>query len=153
MRIRKRFKHVLMTTGMLAAAVVAVPMLAGGASAAGPALPTLTTKPTGPVQNCRLIPFDKAEAFKSSTGQVTLVVTGVAPTSGTTVKLVPLVYIRQPEYWGIEVIGCTPAITLPVLTPWAVKQDVTGTVGTAGLEVIGSNQSVKITLAPSKSDG
>jgi hypothetical protein len=150
MRIRTRIRQSLLTAGVLAAAAVAVPVLAGGASAAGTVRPKPTT---GPAQNCRLIPFDKAEAFKATSGQVTLVVTGVAPTSGTTVKLVPLVYVRQPEYWGIQVIGCTPAITLPVITPWAVKQDVTGTVGTAGLEVIGSNQSVKITLAPSKSDG
>jgi hypothetical protein len=144
-------KHVLTTAGMLAATVAALPMLAGGASAAVVG-PTITTKPTGPVQNCRLIPVDKAEAYKSDSGQVTLVVSGVAPYSGTKIKLVPLVYIRQPEYWGIQVIGCSPSISLPVLTPWAVKQDVTGTVGTAGLEVIGSNQSVRITLSPSKSN-
>jgi hypothetical protein len=151
--LRKRMQHVLTAAGMLATAVVAVPVLAGGASAAAAVSPTLTTKPTGPVQNCRLIPFDKAEAYKSDTGQVTLVVTGVAATSGVKVDLVPLVYIRQPEYWGIQVIGCSPQISLPVITPWAVKKDVTATVGTAGLEVIGSNQSVKITLAPSRSDG
>jgi hypothetical protein len=32
------------------------------------------------------------------------------------IKLNPLVYIRQPEYWGIEVVGCLPEVRLPVLT-------------------------------------
>jgi hypothetical protein len=144
--------------GILAAAAVAAaalvqPVLAGGASAARPVPPThptRPTKPTEPAQVCQLISFDKAEVVQSPSGQVTLYVAGLAPSSGVTVKLVPLVYIRQPEYWGIQVIGCSSGTNLTVLTPYVAKADVTSTLGTEGIEVIGTNQSVQI---PVKSTG
>ena len=35
------------------------------------------------------------------------------------IALVPLVYLRQPDYWEIEVVGCLRGLGLPVLTPAA----------------------------------
>jgi hypothetical protein len=42
------------------------------------------------------------------------------------------------------VIGCSSGIGLPVLTPYTAKLDVTHTVGTIGIVVVGANGSLKI---------
>jgi hypothetical protein len=76
-----------------------------------------------------------------------LTVTGVKPSSNTTVRLVPLVYIQQPVYWGIEVIGCQSGIGLPVLSPYKVTYDFTGSLGKCGIEVIGARTAKTIDLA------
>ena len=57
-----------------------------------------------------------------------------------TVQLVPLVFIRQPEYWGIEVVGSVAEIVLPALAPYEVSLSVTSFLGTEGIEVIGANR-------------
>jgi len=60
------------------------------------------------------------------------------------VELLPLIYIRQPEYWGIEVVGCQSGIGLPVMTPYHVTLDISHLLGTVGIEVIGAGASRKI---------
>ena len=55
------------------------------------------------------------------------------------VELVPLVYVQQPDYWGIEVIGCQGGIGLPVKVPYSVVLDITHVLGKDGIEVIGAN--------------
>ncbi|HKR50061.1 MAG TPA: hypothetical protein VJT72_10845 [Pseudonocardiaceae bacterium] len=62
------------------------------------------------------------------------------------VNLVPLAYIRQPEYWGIEVIGCPPEVGLPAIGDYVAKLELNGTMGTRGVEVIGANSSKKINI-------
>jgi hypothetical protein len=58
-------------------------------------------------QSTRLVDFDKAEivTLPIFPPRYVLRVTGVRPWANMEVDLVPLVYIRQPDYWGIEVIG------------------------------------------------
>jgi hypothetical protein len=65
------------------------------------------------------------------------------------VDLVPLVFIQQPEYWGIEVVGRLPGgIGLPVQAPYSVSINLSGITGTKGIEVIGATRSEKIEVPP-----
>jgi hypothetical protein len=67
-----------------------------------------------------------------------LIVSGVKPWVTMKVELVPLIYIRQPEYWGIEVVGCQSGIGLPRQAPYHVSLDISHLRGTIGIEVIGA---------------
>src|SRR5256885_1147555 len=104
-------------------------------------LKTYTKLP--PPASSRLIDFDRAEIVTLRSfppGQV-LKVTGVKPFLNMEVDLVPLVYIRQPEYWGIEVVGRLRGIGLPALDPYSVSLALDGFVGTQGIEVMGATRS------------
>lgn len=82
-----------------------------------------------------------------------LVVSGKKPDPATKVDLVPLAYMRQPEYWGIEVVGSTTGLARPALTPstgsipYSVELNLDGLTGTVGIEVIGANHTEQIPLA------
>src|SRR5690349_18803824 len=86
---------------LLAAGAVAVPTLltAGVASA--------STAPIPASQECSLTDFTQVNILPSphDPHEQRLIVSGILP-AGTTVSLVPLVYIRQPEFWGYEVTAC-----------------------------------------------
>lgn len=99
-------------------------------------------------QSCRQIPFDKAEIRPGIVNDTFfLIVSGEAPCLNMEIKLQPLVYVRQPDYWGIEVVGCLPGgICLPALQPYTVFIPLTGIAGKKGIEVIGSSKSEKIAL-------
>ena len=96
--------------------------------------------------SCRLIDFEKAEVRPGIvSGTYILIVQGIKPYLNMQVNLIPLVYIRQPEFWGIEVTGCLPGgIGLPATEPYTVVLPLNGTIGTKGIEVIGANCSQKI---------
>jgi len=101
-------------------------------------------------ESCRVIDFEVAQvvALDTSPPQHVLIVAGTKPTANLRVDLVPLVYIRQPEYWGIEVVGCRAGdIDLPARAPYTVCLPLTGSMGTEGVEVIGASRSEKIPLA------
>lgn len=102
------------------------------------------------VSQCRLVSFDDAVVVVSGekTKELTLVVSGMRSSTNVQIKLVPVTYIQTPKYWLIEVIGCSVGIGLPVVTPYTVKLDVTHTVGTVGIEVLGSNGSKLIEVFP-----
>jgi Subtilisin inhibitor-like len=108
--------------------------------------PAFQALPTS--QSCRLIDFDSAKVITLRTlpPRHLLVVSGQKPYFNMTVSLSPLVYIKQPEYWGIEVVGCLPEFGLPVVTPYVESLDLAGTIGTCGIEVIGANRSEKIDI-------
>jgi hypothetical protein len=107
-------------------------------------LKTYTKLP--PPGSSRLIDFDRAEivTLDSLPPRHVLKVTGVKPFLNMKVDLVPLVFIRQPEYWGIEVVGRLRGIGLPALAPYTVSTPLDGFVGTQGIEVIGATRSEKI---------
>ncbi|WP_049571155.1 hypothetical protein [Nonomuraea sp. SBT364] len=87
------------------------------------------------------IDFDEARVVPGSVpGTYVLVVSGSKPYANMAVRLSPLVYIRQPDYWGIEVEGTLPGIGLPALAPYTVSLPLDGVVGTAGVEVIGARR-------------
>ena len=142
MTLRKRIGFV-----MAIASVFATPVLVQSATAAP--IPEITISPGEDVvfpeptdsDNCRLITFDSARVVTNPlTGGRTLVVKGYAPYAGTAVRLDPLVYFRQPEYWGIQVIGCMPEMGATVMTPYTARLELTGSMGTLGIEVIGADR-------------
>ena len=97
----------------------------------------------------RLIDFDLAEVvtLESFPPQHVLTVTGTKPFLNMEVDLVPLVFVRQPEYWGIEVVGCLRGIGLPALAHYTDSSPLNGFVGTEGVEVIGATRSQKIEVS------
>jgi hypothetical protein len=96
--------------------------------------------------SCRLIEFEKAEVRPGIVnGTWFLVVTGSAPCSNMRVDLVPLVYIRRPEYWEIEVIGCLPGpFCLPQTKPFVETLPLNGVLGSKGIEVAGAARRQRI---------
>ena len=60
------------------------------------------------------------------------------------VDLIPLVYVRQPEYWEIEVTGTLRGICLPHPAPYDVSLPVTATLGSRGIEVVGATTRQRI---------
>lgn len=94
---------------------------------------------------CRIIDFTKAEVVPGLLPKTYfLIVSGTKPMVSMTVDLVPLVYVTQPDYWGIEVIACQKGIGLPVLAPYHVSLDISNLLGTEGIEVIAATGRKKI---------
>lgn len=98
----------------------------------------------------RLIDFERMDILTLETHppQFVLAVSGTKPYRNMDVRLVPLVYIRQPEYWSIEVVGSLDGFGLPALAPYTVflllgGPGGTGTIGTRGIEVVGASDSVR----------
>lgn len=91
---------------------------------------------------CGLIDYD---SFDVRPGKINdtwfLFVRGTTPTISMRVSLCPCIYVDQPEYWGIEVVGCLPPIVLPAKGTFAEVLDVTNFMGKKGLEVIGATKS------------
>jgi hypothetical protein len=100
-------------------------------------------------ESCRLIDFTRCEVrpgFLPDT--YILIVTGVKPYANMQVDLIPLIYIRQPEYWEIEVVGCLRGIGLPMLTPYTVSLPLDGVRGIHGVEVVGANGRKRLDVPP-----
>ena len=83
----------------------------------------------------RLIAFDEATVADG-----VLRVSGTKPFANMRVDLVPVVYVRQPDFWEIEVVGSLPGVGLPALAPYTVSRSLAGSVGRCGIEVVGSNR-------------
>lgn len=99
----------------------------------------------------RLIDFEQAEVvtLESFPPRYLLVVRGTKPYLNMRVRLEPLAYIQQPEYWGIEVVGnLRGGIGLPVVTPYVASISLDGITGTEGVEVIGATRSEKLKVPP-----
>jgi hypothetical protein len=77
-----------------------------------------------------------------------LIVSGQKPYVNMHIDLVPLIYIRQPEYWEIEVVGCLRGIGLPVLTPYTVSLPLDGVRGVQGIEVVGATRRKRVHVPP-----
>jgi hypothetical protein len=93
---------------------------------------------------CRLIDFDKIQVVPGFVPKTFfLIVTGTKPWVTMDVRLVPRVYIVQPEYWGIEVTGCQGGIGLPQAAPYTAVLDITHVLGKRGIEVVGATRSEK----------
>lgn len=98
----------------------------------------------------RLIPFTKCKVVPGFVpGTYFVIVEGTKPCLNMEVTLVPLIYIKRPEYWGIEVIGTLPSgICLPATAKYHVFLPLQGVTGTKGIEVIGSNKKKKHRVPP-----
>jgi hypothetical protein len=99
-------------------------------------------------KSTRLISFDRAEVQRCGfVGEPVLVVSGEAPCANMQIALQPLIFIRCPEYWGIEVVGTLPGgVCLTAIKPYKVTIPLTGIIGSKGIEVIGANKTEKIEL-------
>jgi len=64
-----------------------------------------------------------------------LIVSGKKPYLNMTVRLSPLTYIRQPEYWEIQVIASVPGIGLPAIGSYHETLPLDGIRGTKGVIV------------------
>lgn len=64
-----------------------------------------------------------------------LIVSGKKPYLNMTVRLSPLTYIRQPEYWEIQVIGSVPGIVIPAIGSYHETLPLDGIRGTKGIIV------------------
>jgi hypothetical protein len=137
----------ILTITSVAIAALLASVLAAPAGAATPSRATAAAA----VDQCGLASFDSASVLRdTTTSKLTLLVSGTKSATNVTIKLVPAIYVQQPPFWVIEVFGCSSGIGLPVLTPYTAKLDVTHTVGTIGIEVVGSNGSQQIPLFPRK---
>ena len=97
--------------------------------------------------SCRLIDFDNVVIVPGFFPKTFfLIVTGTKPWVTMKVELHPLIYIRQPEYWGIEVVGCQSGIGLPQTAPYHVALDISHLLGTKGVEVIGASTKKQINV-------
>src|SRR5215218_9549950 len=105
-----------------------------------------------PATGFRLLDFDSADVvtLESFPPQFVLRVSGTKPMANMQVQVVPLVYIRRPEYWGIEVVGSLlGGIGLPALAPYEVTLPLTGFLGTQGIEVIGGSRVQRFDISQS----
>jgi hypothetical protein len=97
----------------------------------------------------RLINFTHAEVRPGFVPDTwILIVSGTKPYLNMTVELSPLIYIRRPEFWGIEVVGSLSGIGLPANAPYTVSIPLDSILGTKGIEVIGANKRKKIYVPP-----
>lgn len=102
----------------------------------------------------RLIDFSRAEVRPGFvTGTYILIVSGTKPYLNMTVRLSPRIYIRRPEYWGIEVIGSLPGMGLPATAPYSVSLPLDGILGTKGIEVIGARKTKRFDVPPKGQGG
>jgi hypothetical protein len=110
-----------------------------------PATAETLSKPPGSSPT-RLIDFEEARVIPGIIPNTfILVVRGEKPYLNMRVELVPLRYVRRPDYWGIEVTGRLPGgIGLPVTTPYTVSLPLDGIIGYRGIEVIGATSSKRI---------
>jgi hypothetical protein len=121
----------------------------------------MTTDESGPTvvppeePASRLIDFEQAVCVSqmSFPPRPVLVVSGHKPLPTTEVSLVPLVYISQPQYWGIQVVGAVdadgPRPTQPIANAWEyqVQIDLQGVTGTEGVEVIGASHTERLAVS------
>ena len=108
---------------------------------------TLTTlrKAEAP-KSCRLVDFETAEVrpgFVPNT--FFLIVSGTVPCANMRVELLPVVYIKRPDYWEIEVVGCLPGpVCLPQVRNYTETIPLDGILGTAGIDVVGATRKERI---------
>jgi hypothetical protein len=120
----------------------------------GPLPTTAPTKPgpsptlPPPRGDCQIIDFKTATVSQrpspATTPRYLLTVTGTVASRSQTVRLVPVTYIQQPVYWAIEVTACAPQIGLPATDEFTAELDLTGTIGTKGIQVVGASRSETI---------
>ena len=101
-------------------------------------------------ESYRLLDFEKAEirpAFLPNT--FVLIVSGQKPYLNMDVELSPRIYIRQPEYWEIEVVGHLPGgFGITAIGEYTVSLPLDSVVGTEGIEVIGAEKTERFRVPP-----
>jgi hypothetical protein len=96
------------------------------------------------------VPLDFRKAVVTpgaAPGSLVLTVSGDKPRDaegGAKVRLQPLKYETQPEYWKIEVLWDTTNAIFPVISPFTVSIPLDQIRGAKGVEVAGQTRSQKI---------
>ena len=107
-----------------------------------------TASMTGHQANWVPLDFRKALVVPGDVpGALRLTVSGDKPrdaVGGSRIKLEPLAYTTQPEYWKIEVLWDSANANVPMVTPFTVSIPLDGICGTKGIEVVGQTKSQKI---------
>ena len=87
---------------------------------------------------CAAVTIKTAELV-SRDGVILLKVTGEAPSAGLTFAVRPVVYIMQPDYWLMALVGCVPkgSATASVPTPFSAEVSLAGSVGRFGIDLTG----------------
>jgi hypothetical protein len=103
----------------------ALPNLGPGAATNGVAL-----------KSCSPVSVKTAELVRRD-GNIVLKVTGEAPYAGMTLEVRPVVYVMQPDYWLMSLVGCLPhgTVAAAVTTPFSAVIDVHGSVGRKGVDL------------------
>jgi len=95
--------------------------------------------------------FRKAVVGKGSAeGSLMLTVSGDKPREaqgGAVVKLNPLAYETQPEYWKIELLWDSADAVIPMVTPFSVSITLDQFRGSKGVEVVGQTKRQKIEIS------
>lgn len=99
----------------------------------------------------RLIDFEDANVVTPmiEPPRPRLVVTGFKPHPEMEISLIPLGYVSQPQFVGVQVVGC-PAFEgnhpMPLIAPvaFSVELDLEGVGGTEGVEVIGASTTERL---------
>jgi hypothetical protein len=107
------------------------------------------------VDNGQLIDFERAEVISPMIypPQPRLVVAGLKPNPEMEVTLVPLTYVSQPPYYGIQVVATAsappgPHVSQPIANvPFVAELDLDGYLGAKGIEVIGETKTEQITVS------
>ncbi len=97
-------------------------------------------------ESCRLLNFDSADVLVDTPlGYAALFVHGEKPYEAMTVFLQPRIYVQQPDYWGIEIVGCLPPGPVPDVTgTYVAVFPLESPMGKKGIEVIGANGTKEI---------
>jgi hypothetical protein len=99
----------------------------------------------------RLIDYENAEVLGGwmSNNTFFLTVSGTKPYVNMSVDLRPAVYVRQPEYWEINVLGYMSGIGEQQDTPYITDPlSLCGITGTKGIRVVGANKREWIVVPP-----
>ena len=100
-----------------------------------------------------LVDFNEARVVPGvANGTYILIVSGETPHINMNVRLVPYIYIGQPEYWGIEVIATSDEPPAGPPGRFYAHIPLDGIVGTKGVEVIGETKSIQLAVPPSAND-
>jgi hypothetical protein len=90
----------------------------------------------------RVVAYEKADVIPGFvSGTFLLVVSGQVGCWNMEVALTPVIYIRCPDYWEIEVVGTMPGgFCLEAIKPYVVTIPLSGITGSKGIEVVGANK-------------
>jgi hypothetical protein len=99
-----------------------------------------------PASTARLIDFADARVRRDELGALTLEVSGQLPVATMVVRLSPLVYVQQPVYWEIEVVGTLPGGAPSTTKRYTASLPLAGSIGTRGIDVRGASTFARFDL-------
>jgi hypothetical protein len=92
-----------------------------------------------------VIAYDDAKVYPGTVSDTfVLVVRGVKGYLNMEVRLAPVMYVMQPEYWEIRVVGSNVGVGLPATEPYSVFLPLDSVRGIKGIEVVGKNKKERI---------